>query len=147
MSEARRLYPAAVVLESVAVRRSPRFGEEKLRALREANAALRAAAGDAAAASAADDEFHRRLTADCGNEELIAALLPIKRALLRYELVYMDDPGRVGRSADQHDEIVAALERGDHAEAAQLLRGNLAHGLPDLQKAVEDGSGSAPAVT
>ncbi len=147
MSEARRLYPAAVVLESVAVRRSPRFGEEKLRALREANAALRAAAGDAAAASAADDEFHRRLTADCGNEELTAALLPIKRALLRYELVYMDDPGRVGRSADQHDEIVAALERGDHAEAAQLLRGNLAHGLPDLQKAVEDGSGSAPAVT
>ena len=87
-SEARRLYPAAVVLESVAVRRSPPFDSRGLRALRDANASLRAAAGDPAAAIAADDEFHRRLTEACGNDELVAALVPIKRALLRYERVY-----------------------------------------------------------
>ena len=44
MSEARRLYPAAVVLESVAVRRSPRFDQEQLQALRHANETFRAAA-------------------------------------------------------------------------------------------------------
>jgi len=137
MSEARRLYPAAVVLESVAVRRSPQFDEAKLQGLRDANAEFRAAVGDPAAARAADDEFHRRLTAECGNDELVAALLPIKRALLRYERVYMTDPERIARSAAQHDEIIAALARGEHAEAAQLLRGNLAHGLPDLTQAVE----------
>ena len=137
MGEARRLYPAAVVLESVAVRRSPRFDEEKLQALRDANASFRAAAGDPAAAIAADDEFHRRLTADCGNEELVAALLPIKRALLRYELVYMADRERIERSAVQHEAIITALERGKHAEAAQLLRANLTGGLPDLSEAVE----------
>jgi DNA-binding SARP family transcriptional activator/DNA-binding GntR family transcriptional regulator len=137
MSEANRLYPAAVVLESVAVRRSPPFGEAQLQALREANASFRAASGDAAAASVADDEFHRLLVADCGNDEIVAALLPIKRALLRYELVYMADPERIERSADKHDAIVAALEGGNHAEAAQLLRENLAGGLPDLTDAVE----------
>jgi DNA-binding SARP family transcriptional activator/DNA-binding GntR family transcriptional regulator len=137
MSEARRLYPAAVVLESVAVRRAPPFDDEKLAGLREANAAFRAAAGDPAAAIAADDEFHRQLTAGCGNDELVAALLPIKRALLRYELVYMADPGRIERSAGQHDTIVAALERGNHAEAAQLLSENLSSGLPELTDAVE----------
>ncbi|HEX6583188.1 MAG TPA: BTAD domain-containing putative transcriptional regulator [Thermoleophilaceae bacterium] len=137
MSEARRLYPAAVVLESVAVRRSPPFGEEELGALRAANADFRAATGDPAAAMAADDEFHRRLTASCGNDELVAALLPVKRALLRYERVYMDDAERIERSAAQHDAIIAALERGEHAEAAQLLRENLARGLPDLSEAVE----------
>jgi len=137
MSEARTLYPAAVVLESVAVRRSPRFGEAELDALRSANASFRAATNDPAAAIAADDEFHRRLTAGCGNDELVAALVPIKRALLRYERVYMADEDRIARSAAQHDAIIAALERGEHAEAAQLLRENLGSGLPELTEAVE----------
>lgn len=65
------------------------------------------------------------------------ALLPIKRALLRYERVYMTDRTRIARSTAQHDAIIAALARGEHAEAAQLLRENLAHGLPDLSEAVE----------
>jgi len=97
MSEARRLYPAAVVLESVAVRRSPAFAEDALGSLRAANADFRAAKGDPAGAMAADDKFHRGLTANCGNDELVAALLPIKRALLRYERVYMDDAQRIER--------------------------------------------------
>jgi DNA-binding SARP family transcriptional activator/DNA-binding GntR family transcriptional regulator len=137
MTEAGRLYPAAVVLESVAVRRSPPFDAATLDRLRAANADFRAAAKDPAAAIAADDDFHRRLTAGCGNEELLAALLPIKHALLRYERVYMAEPARIERSAAQHDEIIAALESGDHAGAAQLLRENMASGLPDLSEAVE----------
>ena len=139
MSEARRLFPAAVVLESVAVRRAPRFDEPRLQALRDANASFRAGADDPASAIIADDEFHRRLTASCGNDELVAALAPIKRALLRYERVYMADPERVERSAAQHDAIIAALERGENAEAARLLQENLGRGLPDLSEAVERG--------
>lgn len=137
ISEARRLYPAAIVLESVAVRRAPRFAEERLRALRAANERFRAASDDAAAAVVADDEFHRTLIGACGNEELVAALLPIKRALLRYERVYMADDRRIGRSAHQHDAIVDALERGDNAQAARLLQENLGGGLPELTEAME----------
>jgi DNA-binding GntR family transcriptional regulator len=92
---------------------------------------------DAPGAVAADDEFHRLLVAGCDNEHLLAALRPIKRALLRYERVYMLDPARIERSAGQHDAIVSALESGDHAAAAQLVRQNLAHGLPDLAEALE----------
>jgi DNA-binding GntR family transcriptional regulator len=51
----------------------------------------------------------------------------------------MLDPVRIERSAAQHDEIVAALARGDHAEAAQRLRRNLTGGLPDLTDALETG--------
>ena len=141
MSEASRLYPAAVVLESVAVRRSPPFDEAGLRRSASANATSAPRAGDPAAAMAADDEFHRRLTADCGNDELVAALLPIKRALLRYERVYMDDPERIERSAAQHDAIIAALERGEPRRGGSALRENLARGLPDLSEAVEASSG------
>jgi DNA-binding SARP family transcriptional activator/DNA-binding GntR family transcriptional regulator len=137
VAEARRLYPSAVVLESLALRVSSPFGRSGLAALRRANARLLQARNDAPGAVAADDEFHRLLVAGCDNEHLLAALRPIKRALLRYERVYMLDPARIERSAGQHDAIVAALESGDHAAAAQLVRQNLAHGLPDLAEALE----------
>jgi hypothetical protein len=137
VAEARELYPLAVVLESVAIRRSPPLRADALGALRAANARLRAAAHDAVAASAADDEFHRHLVAGCGDAPLLGALRPLKRALLRYEHVYMDDPVRIERSAAQHDAIVEALARGDHGEAAQRLRRNLTSGLPDLTPELE----------
>ena len=86
--------------------------------------------GDPAAAMLADDDFHARLTAGCTSEPLLAVLRPVKRALLRYEHVYMREPARIERSAAQHDEIVRALERGDHADAAQRLRRNLTRRPP-----------------
>ena len=137
IEEARHLYPTAVVLESLAVRTSPQFGEGALQALRDANARFRAASDDATAASAADDDFHRVLTERCDNTLLLAALRPVKQALLRYEGLYMRDPERVAASAAQHDAIIEALERGDQAAAAQLVRANLADGLPDLTTAIE----------
>jgi DNA-binding GntR family transcriptional regulator len=54
-----------------------------------------------------------------------------------YEEVYMLDPARVERSAEQHDAIIEALERGDHAEAARRVRENLTDGLPDLAAALD----------
>jgi len=137
VSEARELYPLAVALESIAVRQSPPLDRRALDAIRNANARMRAALHNPCAAIVADDDFHARLTADCGNERLLAALRPVKRALLRYERMYMLDPARVERSAAQHDAIIAALERGDHAQAAQRVRANLTGGLPDLAQALE----------
>jgi DNA-binding SARP family transcriptional activator/DNA-binding GntR family transcriptional regulator len=137
VSEARRLYPTVVVLESLAVRQMPPLDATALAALRAANERLRSSGGPLAAV-AADDDFHRVLTADCGNAHLLAALDPVRRALLRYERVYMREPGRIERSAAQHDGIIEALERGDHADAAQRVRENLSGGLPDLREALEE---------
>ncbi len=137
VAEARRLYPSVVVLESLAVRQSAPFDDAALEALRSANERLQAARDDPATAIAADDDFHQALTAGCGNKHLLAALRPVRRALLRYERVYMLDPSRIERSVAQHDLIVKALERGDHAAAAQRVRENLAGGLPDLREALE----------
>jgi DNA-binding SARP family transcriptional activator len=137
VAEARELFPLAVVLESLAIRQSPPFGTAALDALRWANERLRRARSDPYAASTADDDFHAALIAACGDEPLRAAMRPVKRALLRYEHFYMADPERIDRSAAQHDEIIAALERGDHAEAAQRLRDNLTGGLGILTPALE----------
>jgi DNA-binding SARP family transcriptional activator len=135
--EARELYPLAVVLESIAIRQSPAFTQSALEGLREANRRMHAASHDATAAMQADHDFHARLTSGCDSEPLLAVLRPVKRALLRYEQVYMNEAVRVERSAAQHDEIIRALERKDHAEAAQRLRRNLTAGLPELTPALE----------
>jgi DNA-binding SARP family transcriptional activator len=132
ITEARELYPLAVALESIAVRQSPPLDASALDFMRDANARMRTALDDPSAASAADDDFHARLTADCGDTRLLAALRTVKQALLRYEQVYMLDASRIERSAAQHDAIIAALERGDHVQAAQRVRENLTGGLPDL---------------
>ena len=137
VAEARELYPLAVVLESLAIRQSPAFEPAALEAPAGGQRAHARGAARPAAAMPADDDFHARLTAGCGNEPLLAALRPVQRALLRYEHVYMLEPARIERSVAQHDEIIEALERGDHAEAAQRLRHNLTGGLPDLRDALE----------
>jgi len=49
----------------------------------------------------------------------------------------MREPERIERSVAQHELIIQALERGDHADAAQRVRENLAGGLPDLKDALE----------
>jgi predicted ATPase len=137
VAEARELYPLVVVLETIAVRRAPAFEAAALERLREANRRMREAAGDASAAGLADDAFHAQLAAGCPYEPLNEMLRRAKRALLRYEQVYMDEPARIERSAAQHDEIVMALESGDHADAARRLRRNLTGGLPDLADVLE----------
>jgi DNA-binding GntR family transcriptional regulator len=137
MAEARELYPLAVVLESIAIRWTPAFAPAGLDVLREVNRRMHDALRDPAAAMLADDEFHRQLIAGCHSEPLLSVLRPVKRALLRYEREYMSEPTRVERSVAQHDEIIRALERGDHAGAAQRLRRNLTGGLPELTAALE----------
>jgi DNA-binding FadR family transcriptional regulator len=119
------------------VRQSARFDAAALHRLRVANAMFRGALDDPAAAIAADDDFHRRLAEGCGNPHLLAALRPIKRALLRYERIYMVEPARIEQSAAQHDAIIEALAHGDHALAAQRVRENLSGGLPALSSALD----------
>ena len=129
--EVRELYPAVLLLEAIAVRDAPEFNAAALDALRAANARLRAAR-EAGEASLADDEFHTALTANCGNERLLAVLHPVRRALLPYEMVYMAAAGRRERSAAQHEAIIEALAAGDQPRAADLVRQNFTSALPEL---------------
>ncbi|MBI5105361.1 MAG: GntR family transcriptional regulator [Solirubrobacterales bacterium] len=131
--EARELYVVAILLEGIALRSCPRFSPEDLAALRAANDRLRAATGEAEAVDA-DDDFHRLLVASCGNEQLIESHTAAKAALLRYERTYFNDKGRNERSAAEHDAVVEALERGDHAAAAGAVRRNFESSLPDLTR-------------
>jgi len=137
-AELRELIPSILILEGVAVRESPAFDAEAIAELRAANARLRDSAGDAAAAAQADDDFHRRLTDGCNNAQLQEVVELVRKALMRYERLYLLSPERLARSVEEHEAIVAALEQGDQALAAERLRENFTSGLPDLEAQLED---------
>jgi DNA-binding GntR family transcriptional regulator len=137
-AELRELIPSLLMLEAVAVRESPPFDAETIAALRAANRRLFDSAGDADAAALADDEFHRRLTAGCQNARVLELADLARKALLRYERLYMLSPERLERSVGEHEAIVAALERGDHALAADRVRENFTSGLPTVEEPLEE---------
>jgi DNA-binding GntR family transcriptional regulator len=130
--ELRELYPVVLMLEAIAVRDAPPYSARSIAAMREANQRLRDAA-DSMDGSEADDDFHRALTADCGNQALLDVVLPVRHALLPYERIYFAPADRRARSADQHDAIIDAVEAGDQARAYELVRENFTTALQDLQ--------------
>jgi DNA-binding GntR family transcriptional regulator len=137
-AELRELIPSLLILEGIAVRQSPPFDPEAIAALRAANRRLADSAADPAAAAQADDDFHRRLTAACGNASLLEVIDLVRKALLSYERLYMLSPERLARSVDEHEAIVAALESGDHVLAADRVRENFTSGLPELEARLQD---------
>jgi DNA-binding GntR family transcriptional regulator len=132
-AELRELNPSLLILEALAIRESPPFDADAIAELRAANKRLLDSAGDATAAALADDRFHRLLTANCGNQRVLDAVDPVRKAMLAYERVYMLSPERLARSVDEHEAIVQALERGDHARAADLVRENFTSGMPEVE--------------
>ena len=130
--ELRELYPVVLMLEAIAVRDAPPYSRRAIVAMREANQRLRDAS-DSTDGSDADDDFHRALTADCGNQALLDVVLPVRRALLPYERIYFAGAERRARSAGQHETIIDAVAAGDQAGASELVRENFTTALQDLQ--------------
>jgi DNA-binding GntR family transcriptional regulator len=128
--ELRELLPAALILESLAVRMAPRFDGAAIERLRRASARMRRTAADPAAAAEAEDEFHGELVRPCGDTRLRTMARLAQRALLPYRRV-----APVG--AVHHDGIVDALERGDNDGAADRIRASFAVTLARLLAGVE----------
>lgn len=133
-AELRELIPSLLILESLAVRDSPPYDAASIADLRTANQRISDSAGDASAAALADDEFHRRLTAGCGNPRLLEVVDLIRKALLEYERNYMLSSDRLERSVAEHEAIIVALEAGDQEQAAQRVRENYTSGMPPSVK-------------
>lgn len=128
--ELRELYVVQILLEGLALRSCAPFTADQIGALRAANERLRAAAGDTAAAVAADDDFHRALVAPCANDELKRTHDESHVVLGRFERDWRGDPERIDASVAGHERIIVALESGDHDEAAREVRRNYESAIP-----------------
>jgi GntR family transcriptional repressor for pyruvate dehydrogenase complex len=130
--EARELVAIAAVLETLAVRIVPAFDATGIAELRWAAECFRWSDEDGGALAIADHDFHSRLVERCGDERLLGTLAPVRESLYRWQARLTPRPDEVASAADEHDAIVEALARGDHAAAAQRVREHVAGGLPGL---------------
>jgi DNA-binding GntR family transcriptional regulator len=131
IKQAREIYPIIGALEALAVQLAlPQIDADALDAMRAANRELADAleAGDAAAATAADEAIHRAFVARCGNEELIGVLADLHAKIRRIERAFWGSADRTPSLRD-HEAIIAALEACDRRQAERMLARNMARGL------------------
>jgi DNA-binding GntR family transcriptional regulator len=122
------LYPIVASLELLAGRLAfDRFTAEDIAELRVLNGRLAAARdrGDIRAMLDLNTAFHRLITERGGNRRLALLLDDLRSQLTRLEHWYYSGRDRTQRSIQEHEEIIAAVERGDRARALELLERNM----------------------
>jgi DNA-binding GntR family transcriptional regulator len=138
-----QLYPIVAALELLAGRLAlDRITPADLAELRRVNGRLAEArdSGDVRAMLEENTRFHRLISERGGNPRLAMLLDDLRSQLTRLELWYYSGRERTQRSIREHEEIVAAIERGDRARALSLLEHNMSL---TYQSLVEDGPGAA----
>ena len=122
------LYPIVASLELLAGRLAfDRFTAEDIARLRDINARLAEARdrGDVRAMLDLNTAFHRHITERGGNRRLALLLDDLRSQLTRLEHWYYSGRDRTQRSIQEHEEIIAAVERGHRARALELLERNM----------------------
>ena len=122
------LYPIVASLELLAGRLAlETFTSADLDELKAVNRRLAEARdrGDARGMLELNTAFHRAITERGGNRRLALLLDDLRSQLTRLELWYYSHRDRIQRSIREHEEIIAAIERGDQPRALQLLEQNM----------------------
>lgn len=103
----------------------PALDEAALAEMEQANGRLSAAlaAGDAEAATAADDDFHEVALTRSGNPLIPDHLEVVTATLRRAEFLHFESV-KGSASPEQHTEIIAAVRAGEHAHAVALTKAN-----------------------
>ncbi|WP_237477641.1 GntR family transcriptional regulator [Lichenibacterium dinghuense] len=107
-----------------------------LRAQHDASAAL--VSGDRPADYAAsNDEFHDLLYDASRNAFLAEVTRQVRLRLSPFRRVQIEGPGRMAHSFEEHERIVAAIERGDAAAAEAEMRthlGEVRHSVDEIDR-------------
>jgi DNA-binding GntR family transcriptional regulator len=126
--EVREAYPMIWTLEALAVRSAGPFVQTALAELEQINRQL-ADALDPEPALELDAQWHDALVAACNNQRLRTTLRGLRRAVRRYENVYMSDTVLQGQSVEQHSAIATALRANQLDLAIAGLEANWHDGM------------------
>lgn len=126
--EVRETYPLLAALECHAVRTSAQFLAPLLPALERGNAQFRRARS-ARQALELDTRWHDTLISPSNNSRLAGLIASLRRAIRRYELIYMSDTALLPTSAAQHDAILDAFRKHDMKTALEAIESNYILGM------------------
>lgn len=127
LSRLLELYPIVASLEVLAAELAlPQLDARLLEDLKAINRRMETCMlrKDGTAGIGLNHEFHRMLSARCGNRRLCELLDELRNQVLRLEYWSADHGAQATEAVRQHDEIIAALEQGEYDAALRLLRQN-----------------------
>jgi GntR family transcriptional repressor for pyruvate dehydrogenase complex len=120
--------------------------EETLKTLRDAVQSVAASPDDLEVIHAADTQIHRTIAAAAGNR-MVQALTNWIFEVLQPLLIDVLEPAIVHSAiAEQHEDLVAAFEKGDPARAERAMKDHLLY-LRDVLRMVREAEPAAPPVT
>ena len=123
------LYPIVSTLELLAGRLAlPHLGDDDIEELRHINEQLAVArtSGEIKEMILLNNQFHHVFCERSGSERLCQLLDDLRGQLNRLEYWYYSDRKRAKESVVEHDELIQAIQAGDHELALTLLERNMA---------------------
>lgn len=144
------LYPILASLEVLAARQYfPQSSREGLEELRAVNRAYRAAyeRADIRAGIECNDRFHHLLAEGSHNERLCRILDELRAEVTRLEIWAFSNMPQWDVSIREHDEILDAVEAGDHDLALATLEKNRLMTYNDFGEHIGDGRGDMRRLT
>ena len=139
VSLASRIYPILRLLEPLALELAvPQFSSKDFKKMRVLNAAIKKAldAGDGKTAALHDTDFHEVFIARCGNPELIQVIRNLKTNHIRLEIAYWRGGKNALESVNEHERLIAALEKQDLKAAKLALEQNFVRALTRISSGV-----------
>jgi DNA-binding GntR family transcriptional regulator len=133
LEEFQQVYAIRPILDPEALRLAGLPKPDALRNLERINTRM-VRASDAENVIQLDDEFHFALIEACPNKVLLDLIRQIIRRTHRYEITLMRENKNVSTANEEHEEILAALRRGDLEAACSALRNNLLTGYEPIAK-------------
>lgn len=123
------LYPIVSALELLAGRLAlPNLSDDDVEELKSINRKLAESreGEDVQRLIDLNNRFHRAICRRSGSGRLCDLLDDLRSQLSRLELWYYSQPHRTDESVAQHDELIGAIEVGDHDRALDVLEHNMA---------------------
>lgn len=120
------------VLESLALRSSPRPDEGRRRRLLDLDRQLEQTRGDLSRCLDLEDDWHRALLEACPNRRLLDLITSLRQIPRRYLAAYLRDAGRLSLSTLPHVKILAALEDGGPDSGASVFEQQWKRGVAEL---------------
>jgi DNA-binding GntR family transcriptional regulator len=140
LDEFEQIYPIRSFLDPEALRLAGCPSGHRLRRLRKINDCI-VAEREPEAIISLDDKWHMTLLKNCPNTVLLDLIRQFMWRTRRYELALMREGENVSVAIGGHEQIIAALERGDLEAGCTALRNNMATGsepISDWLRSRED---------
>jgi len=127
--EVRELYPIIWTLETLALKLTEERLKTSLPALKSANKQFLSNRNNPEKSVYLDTRFHEALTSECRNKHLLEQLQNLRALVMRYEFAYMNESSWREESAQQHAQIIDAIENSKLQSAIALLEANWRTGM------------------